>query len=94
MEEMEEWIIGVVGGEGVGKSSLVVRIISSSFSEEHEETIEDSYCWKASVDDSKCNVEIIDTGSSSDYSELRLATYSKCHGWSISLLQDYLKKDN
>ena len=46
--------ICLLGGGGVGKSALTVRLVHDSFKEHYDPTIEDSYC----KDNFQCDGEI------------------------------------
>jgi len=53
-----------LGGEGVGKTSLISRYIKDHFPKEHDPTIEDSHEIKIKYDENENEVEfkILDTG--------------------------------
>ena len=40
----------VLGGGGVGKSALIIRLMRNDFSEEYDPTIEDDYVKNAIID--------------------------------------------
>ncbi len=61
----------VMGGGGVGKSSLVIQLIQSHFVEEYDPTIEDCYRKQVSVDDEVCLLDILDTAGQDEYSAMR-----------------------
>jgi len=54
--------IVVLGGGGVGKSCLTIRIVRNDFFEKYDPTIEDFYTKdNFKVDDIICPIEILDT---------------------------------
>jgi small GTP-binding protein len=54
--------IVVLGGGGVGKSCLTIRIVRNDFTDHYDPTIEDSYTKENfKVDDVICPIEILDT---------------------------------
>lgn len=55
----------VVGLNGVGKSCLVIRLISSKFVEDHPPDIEDSYRKRLTIDEHECVLDITDTSTPS-----------------------------
>lgn len=60
----------VLGGGGVGKSSITIRFITNNFIEDYDATIEDSYRKMFNVDDEICNLEILDTAGQDEYKPL------------------------
>ena len=59
--------IAVLGQSMVGKSALTFRFINNKFPTEHDTTIEDAYSIPAKIDDTKCQLEILDTAGQDDY---------------------------
>ena len=51
----------------VGKSALTHRYISDKFPTEHDTTLEDQYKTIMTIEDIKCDVEILDTSGQDDY---------------------------
>eukprot|EP01101_Sappina_pedata_P008037 TRINITY_DN4374_c0_g1_i1.p1 TRINITY_DN4374_c0_g1~~TRINITY_DN4374_c0_g1_i1.p1 ORF type:complete len:190 (+),score=62.21 TRINITY_DN4374_c0_g1_i1:150-719(+) len=68
---MSEYKIVVVGGGGVGKSAITVRLIKGDFIEKYDPTIEDSYRKQLEVDGFACMLDIMDTAGQEEYSGLR-----------------------
>jgi len=68
---MSEFKIVVVGGGGVGKSAITVRLIKGDFIEKYDPTIEDSYRKQLEVDGYACMLDIMDTAGQEEYSGLR-----------------------
>ncbi len=59
--------IVVLGKSLVGKSAITYRFISDKFPTEHDTTVEDQYKTIATVNDTKCELEILDTAGQDDY---------------------------
>ena len=57
----------VLGKSLVGKSALTYRFISDKFPEEHDTTVEDQYKTLINIDDTPCELEILDTAGQDDY---------------------------
>eukprot|EP01098_Paradermamoeba_levis_P014844 TRINITY_DN7273_c0_g2_i1.p1 TRINITY_DN7273_c0_g2~~TRINITY_DN7273_c0_g2_i1.p1 ORF type:complete len:187 (+),score=34.12 TRINITY_DN7273_c0_g2_i1:42-563(+) len=58
---MDDWIkLMVLGNDGVGKSSLVIRISNKCFVNDYDPTIADAYNWYGPIDDKNCSVQIWD----------------------------------
>eukprot|EP00732_Lithocolla_globosa_P005762 Lithocolla_globosa_v1_NODE_6206_length_1122_cov_21.157451.p1 type:complete len:208 gc:universal NODE_6206_length_1122_cov_21.157451:1021-398(-) len=57
----------VVGGGGVGKSSITLRFMRGEFGEEYDPTIEDSYCKQINYDGTDYTLDIIDTAGQEEY---------------------------
>lgn len=54
--------IGIMGGGGVGKSCLTIRLVHNKFVEKYDPTIDDSYKKdNFRVDGEPCPIEILDT---------------------------------
>jgi len=62
----------VMGGGGVGKSALTLRLISSdNFLEEYDPTIEDSYRKQLAIDGETCVLDILDTAGQEEFSSMQ-----------------------
>ena len=48
--KIQEYKVVVLGGGGVGKSALTIRLVSDDFLEEYDPTIEDSYRKQCDLD--------------------------------------------
>lgn len=68
---MTEFKLVVVGGGGVGKSSLTLQLVANRFFEFYDPTIEDSYRKQVIVDDETCLLDILDTAGQEEYSAMR-----------------------
>jgi GTPase KRas protein len=66
-----EYKLVVVGGGGVGKSSLTIQFIQQHFVEEYDPTIEDSYRKQITIDGEIALLDILDTAGQDDYSAMR-----------------------
>jgi len=61
----------VLGGGGVGKSALTIRLVTDNFLEEYDPTIEDSYRKEVMVDESCALLDILDTAGQEEYSSMQ-----------------------
>lgn len=68
---MTEFKLVVVGGGGVGKSSLTLQLVANRFFEFYDPTIEDSYRKQVIIDDETCLLDILDTAGQEEYSAMR-----------------------
>ena len=59
--------IAILGKTLVGKSALTYRFICDKFPNEHDTTVEDQYKVSLTIDDIKCDLEILDTAGQDDY---------------------------
>ena len=59
--------VAILGKSLVGKSALTYRFISDKFPTEHDTTVEDQYRVNVTIDDKKCDLEILDTAGQDDY---------------------------
>ena len=59
--------IVILGKSLVGKSALTYRFICDKFPTEHDTTVEDQYKVSLTIEDIKCNLEILDTAGQDDY---------------------------
>ena len=57
----------ILGKSLVGKSALTYRFICDKFPTEHDTTVEDQYKMNMTVEDIKCELEILDTAGQDDY---------------------------
>ena len=56
---------------GVGKSALTIQFVQSTFIEEYDPTIEDSYKKLVVIDGETCRLDILDTAGQEEYSAMR-----------------------
>jgi GTPase KRas protein len=68
---MNEYKVVVVGGGGVGKSSLTIQFVQSHFIEIYDPTIEDSYRKQIAIDDQIALMDILDTAGQEEYNAMR-----------------------
>lgn len=71
MADKEEHKVVVLGGGGVGKSALTIRLITDNFLEEYDPTIEDSYRKMMTIDDVPAILDILDTAGQEEYSSMQ-----------------------
>jgi len=66
-----EYKLVIVGGGGVGKSSLTMQLVSNQFVDEYDPTIEDSYRKELVVDDETAMLDILDTAGQEEFSSMQ-----------------------
>eukprot|EP00483_Globobulimina_turgida_P001924 UN01926 len=67
-----EYKIVVLGGGGVGKSTLTIRLLTDNFLDEYDPTIEDSYRKQICLDDNKpILLDILDTAGQEEFASMR-----------------------
>jgi len=70
MTHMKRHKIVVLGSGGVGKSTLTMRLVNKELIEDYDPTIEDCYRITRKVDNTSCNIEILDTAGQEEYSTM------------------------
>eukprot|EP01127_Copromyxa_protea_P001539 TRINITY_DN11512_c0_g1_i1.p1 TRINITY_DN11512_c0_g1~~TRINITY_DN11512_c0_g1_i1.p1 ORF type:complete len:208 (-),score=48.39 TRINITY_DN11512_c0_g1_i1:62-658(-) len=63
--------IVVIGAGGVGKSCFTIQLISGTFVETYDPTLEDSYRKQMTVDEEEAVLNIYDTAGQEDFSAVR-----------------------
>lgn len=71
MPEIQEYKLVVLGGGGVGKSALTIRLVTDNFLEEYDPTIEDSYRKQVLIDDQAALLDILDTAGQEEFSSMQ-----------------------
>jgi len=66
-----EYKLVIVGGGGVGKSSLTMQLVSNQFVDEYDPTIEDSYRKQVTIDNSAAVLDILDTAGQEELSAMK-----------------------
>jgi len=66
-----EYKIVVLGGGGVGKSALTIRLVTDNFLEEYDPTIEDSYRKQVNIDGSVALLDILDTAGQEEFASMQ-----------------------
>lgn len=66
-----EYKIVVLGGGGVGKSALTIRLVTDNFLDEYDPTIEDSYRKQVMIDDETALLDILDTAGQEEFSSMQ-----------------------
>lgn len=61
----------MLGGGGVGKSALTIRLVTDNFLDEYDPTIEDSYRKQVMVDDETALLDILDTAGQEEFSSMQ-----------------------
>lgn len=70
-DEKVEYKMVVMGGGGVGKSALTIRLISGNFLDEYDPTIEDSYRKTVEIDGKNATLDILDTAGQDEFAAMR-----------------------
>jgi GTPase KRas protein len=70
-EKTLEYKLVVLGGGGVGKSALTIRLVTDNFLEEYDPTIEDSYRKQVVIDQKTALLDILDTAGQEEYSSMQ-----------------------
>lgn len=71
MAEETEIKLVVLGGGGVGKSALTIRLVTDNFLDEYDPTIEDSYRKSVVIDDKGALLDILDTAGQEEFSSMQ-----------------------
>merc|ERR1712154_476106 len=79
--DVQEYKIVVLGGGGVGKSALTIRLVSDDFLEEYDPTIEDSYRKQCDLDNHTVMLDVLDTAGQDDFAALRDAWMREAEGF-------------
>eukprot|EP01083_Nonionella_stella_P068061 180462_1 len=66
-----EYKIVVLGGGGVGKSALTIRLVTDDFLDEYDPTIEDSYRKQVQIDKMPALLDILDTAGQEEFSSMQ-----------------------
>jgi small GTP-binding protein len=66
-----EYKIVVLGGGGVGKSALTIRLVTDNFLSEYDPTIEDSYRKAVVIDNETALLDILDTAGQEEFSSMQ-----------------------
>jgi len=96
--QKEFFKLAILGDGGVGKSAIALRLISGSFIEHYDPTVEDSHRKIVFVDNSACLLEIVDTcGLQDTFAQLRDLLISQQQGflmvYSITCRQSFHEID-
>jgi len=66
-----EYKVVVLGGGGVGKSALTIRLVTDNFLEEYDPTIEDSYRKQVNIDGTVALLDILDTAGQEEFASMQ-----------------------
>ncbi|CAK4071196.1 unnamed protein product, partial [Aphanomyces euteiches] len=69
--ESREYKLVVLGSGGVGKSALVIRLVTDNFLEDYDPTIEDSYRKQVAIDNRQALLDILDTAGQEEYTTMQ-----------------------
>jgi len=71
MSAVGEYKIVVLGGGGVGKSALTIRLVTDNFLDEYDPTIEDSYRKQVDIDQKAALLDILDTAGQEEFATMQ-----------------------
>jgi len=71
MDHSKEYKIVVLGGGGVGKSALTIRLVTDNFLDEYDPTIEDSYRKQVDIDSETVLLDILDTAGQEEFASMQ-----------------------
>lgn len=66
-----EYKIVVLGGGGVGKSALTIRLVTDNFLDEYDPTIEDSYRKQVMIEEETALLDILDTAGQEEFNSMQ-----------------------
>merc|ERR1719295_65512 len=97
-----EYKIVVLGGGGVGKSALTIRLVTDNFLEEYDPTIEDSYRKQVNIDGSVALLDILDTAGQEEFASMQdqwiregqgfLLVFSVCNNATFDEIEEFHRK--
>lgn len=67
----QECKLVILGGLGVGKSTITIQLINHHFIDEYDPTIEDCYRKQCTIDNETYLLDFLDTAGDGEYTELR-----------------------
>jgi len=70
-DKTNEYKLVVLGGGGVGKSALTIRLVTDNFLDEYDPTIEDSYRKNVTIDNDPAMLDILDTAGQEEFSSMQ-----------------------
>jgi len=71
VDKNSEYKLVVLGGGGVGKSALTIRLVTDNFLDEYDPTIEDSYRKNVTIDNDPAMLDILDTAGQEEFSSMQ-----------------------
>ena len=86
----------VLGGGGVGKSALTIRLVTDNFLEEYDPTIEDSYRKQVKIDGEAALLDILDTAGQEEFDSMQVRwlghtkAIDRLIGRLVGLLNDFI----
>jgi len=102
MEHSQEYKIVVLGGGGVGKSALTIRLVTDNFLDEYDPTIEDSYRKQVDIDNETVLLDILDTAGQEEFASMQdqwiregqgfLLVFSVCNDSTFDEIEEFHKK--
>lgn len=74
---LQKFTIAVFGDSGVGKTSLINRLVGLKFTLEHIPTVEDFHVKHLAFQNKKCELQIIDTSGTYEFPAMRRVAIDK-----------------
>jgi len=100
--EHKEYKIVVLGGGGVGKSALTIRLVTDNFLDEYDPTIEDSYRKQVDIDNQTVLLDILDTAGQEEFASMQdqwiregqgfLLVFSVCNQATFDEIEEFHRK--
>jgi len=100
--DSNDFKIVVLGGGGVGKSALTIRLVTDNFLDEYDPTIEDSYRKQVEIDGETALLDILDTAGQEEFASMQdqwiregqgfLLVFSVCTQASFDELHEFYRK--
>jgi len=102
MDHSQEYKIVVLGGGGVGKSALTIRLVTDNFLDEYDPTIEDSYRKQVEIDGKSALLDILDTAGQEEFASMQdqwiregqgfLLVFSICNQSTFGEIEEFRRK--
>jgi len=100
--DSQDYKIVVLGGGGVGKSALTIRLVTDNFLDEYDPTIEDSYRKQVEIDGETALLDILDTAGQEEFASMQdqwiregqgfLLVFSVCNQGTFDELEEFHRK--
>jgi len=78
---MTEYKLVIFGESGVGKSTLIIRLVNNVFAQDYDPTVEDSFRKQTVVDGEACLLDILDTAEQEEPTAMHNQYFRECQGF-------------